>query len=488
VSSITPAASVLLSRGPGSRDVYSILRSQHLKFFGGFWAFPGGKLASQDGLDLRLTACRELFEETGVLIARRADGSFAAQDPELSRCRQALLLEQLAFNQILADRGLSVHPGDFQTVGEVTTPAFSPLRFATTFFASRLPAGQEPDVWDGELERGEWITGPGLLARWRCGASLVTPPSLLILETLDNLPVDEAPRLLGPIFARLAGGAMHPIFFAPCVQILPLKTVALPPSSYTNAVLLGNGPRYLIDPGADEPQEQERLFEVLDEHQRAGAPLTAVVLTHHHPDHVGAAAVCARRYGVPIWAHPITAEKLAGRITIDRHLLDGDMLDLGTSPSDSQPWRLEAVFTPGHASGHLAFFERCYGVLIAGDMVSTMTSIVIGPPDGDLAVYLKSLHRLREIPSRMILPAHGNVSTQPTRLLDDALEHRAKRERQLLDELRGGSAGIDELTERMYRGTPEALMRFARAQTLAGLLKLQGEGKARPVGEQWEGC
>ena len=44
MSVITPAASVLLSRGPGSREIFAILRGQQLKFFGGFWAFPGGKL------------------------------------------------------------------------------------------------------------------------------------------------------------------------------------------------------------------------------------------------------------------------------------------------------------------------------------------------------------------------------------------------------------------------------------------------------------
>ena len=95
-----------------------------------------------------------------------------------------------------------------------------------------------------------------------------------------------------PVLARLAGGAMHPILFAPCVQMLPLKTVALPPSTYTNAYLVGNGPRYLIDPGPHEADEQQRLFEVLDEQ---GESLTAIVLSHHHADHVGAAAACAER-------------------------------------------------------------------------------------------------------------------------------------------------------------------------------------------------
>ncbi len=133
------------------------------------------------------------------------------------------------------------------------------------------------------------------------------------------------------------------------------------------------------------------------------------------------------------------------------------------------------------------FFDPFYGLLYAGDMISTVTSIVIGPPDGDLAVYLHSLQELRKLPARLLLPAHGNVSARPAGLIDAALEHRAKRERQLVDALSEGPAAIDELTQRLYRGTPEAVMRFARAQVLAGLLKLQGEGRAHSLGgDRWE--
>ena len=87
---IVPAASVLLTRGPESPLVYLVHRSPQLRFFGDFWAFPGGKLCPEDNVlaerlfpqsDPRLVArqlagARELFEETGILIARQSDGSF----------------------------------------------------------------------------------------------------------------------------------------------------------------------------------------------------------------------------------------------------------------------------------------------------------------------------------------------------------------------------------------------------------------------------
>jgi glyoxylase-like metal-dependent hydrolase (beta-lactamase superfamily II) len=230
------------------------------------------------------------------------------------------------------------------------------------------------------------------------------------------------------------------------------------------------------------------LFKVLDEHAAAGRPLTAIVLSHHHPDHIGAAVACSERYGVPIWAHPRPAEKLRGKVPVHRMIHDGERLDLGPCPADGRPWFLEALHTPGHASGHVAFFDSFYRLLFAGDMISTMTSMVIAPPDGDLAAYLQSLRRLRELPSRMLLPSHGNVSAKPVELIDDALEHRAKRELQLLTALREGPTAIGDLVARLYRGTPEPLLRFAQAQVLAGLLKLQTEGRAQPAdGERWRG-
>ncbi len=161
------------------------------------------------------------------------------------------------------------------------------------------------------------------------------------------------------------------------------------------------------------------------------------MLTHHHPDHVGAAAACAARYRVPVWAHPLTAQALAGRVEVRRPLGDGEELDLGPAPHGRGRWRLTALHTPGHAPGHLAFYEPDYRLLFAGD------------------------------------------------LLEDAVAHRAERERQLLDALTAGLGTVDEIAVEMYRGLPEKMMRFARLQVESGLEKLRREGRARQDGEAW---
>jgi glyoxylase-like metal-dependent hydrolase (beta-lactamase superfamily II) len=381
---------------------------------------------------------------------------------------------------------LRLHAGDFRLLGSATPPAFAPIRFDTTFFVADLPPGQQAEVWPGELDLGVWATAAEMLARWRRGECLVSPPSVLTLQAIEGRPADEAPARLAPLLRSLSGGGIHPIFFAPEVQLIPLRTVALAPSGHTNAYLVGREPAYLIDPGASDPDEQRRLFELLDAQRSGGRRLAAVVLTHQHPDHVGAVNACLERYGLPVWAHPLTAEVLRGRIAVNRLIHDGDHLDLGDCPDGRGPWSLEALHTPGHAAGHLAFYERHYRLLLVGDLVSTVSSIVIAPPEGDLTVYLESLRRLERYDCRLLLPAHGNVSARPAEILREALAHRARREEQLVAALRAGPRTVPELAAELYQGLPEGVLRFARLQLQAGLEKLRREGRAEAAGEGTE--
>ena len=110
-------------------------------------------------------------------------------------------------------------------------------------------------------------------------------------------------------------------------------------------------------------------------------------------------------------------------------------------------------------------------------MVSTITSILIAPPEGDLAVYLQSLERLRAFDCRLLLPSHGNVSARLAETLNDCIAHRVKREKQLLEALAGGPRTVDDLSVELYQGLPAPLMVFAKLQIMAGLLKLQRENR-----------
>ena len=492
MSDVAEAASVLLTRGRDSPQVFAVRRSERLRFFGGFIAFPGGRVASSDAtLDpaidpRRVAAARELFEETGVLMARRDDGSFPVGSLDLEHLRHELVADRISFAEVLRELDVRLGPDDFLRAGDLVTPPFTATRFDTTFFVAFLPPGQEPTIWPGELDGGWWETAQTLLARWKLG-ELVSPPTVSLLQAVESLPIHLLPERLAPLLDSIAAGAIHPIFFAPGVRMIPLRTIALPPATHTNAFLVGGEQAYLLDPGPDDPEEQGRLFAVLDAERAAGRRLAAVVLTHHHPDHVGAAAACAGRYGVQVWAHPWTAQALRDKVVVSRLLDEGDRIELGTAADGTAGWHLRALHTPGHAPGHLAFCDPHYRFLYAADMVSTQTSIVIAPPQGDLTVYLESLRRLLAVDCRLLLPSHGGPSSRPRQTLEEALAHRAKREEMLLAALGATPRTIPDLAVEMYKGLPAPLMRFAQLQVLAGLQKLEREGRADLAGEGWKG-
>lgn len=501
MSSLIPAASVLLARISAPHEIYLVRRADSLRSFGGFFAFPGGKVEQEDAqLSIEGTitdvprgslvgAARELFEETGILLARTRDGGYLTSTPQIEEFRQQLLGGKLSFARLLTQLGLRIFAGDFTPLGTLTTPPFAPVRFETFFFLATLPSGQEPNVWAGELAEGLWLKPADMIEHWRQGRYLLSPPTMLMLEALAGHPLSAAAPRLANLWSSHAATPLPPLFFAPHVRSLPLRCHSLPPMTHTSAFLIGADPCYLIDPGTTYPEEQELLFHVLDQHLAAGGRLTAVVLTHHHPDHIGAVSAVVERYKVPVYAHVETAKLLEGEIAVQRTIADGEHLTLGRTPSGSGDWYLEAIHTPGHAPGHLAFYESYYRFLFAGDMVSTITSIVIAPPEGDLSTYLQSLERLRAYEMRLLLPSHGNVTSQGRRLIDDCIAHRLKREQQLLATLGKQHQNVEELTRQLYRGLPPEMLRFAHWQVLAGLRKLQSERRvAMDDHERWYVC
>lgn len=498
MSEIAQAASVLLARAAGSAEVYVVRRAPSLRFYGGFLAFPGGKVGPGDRdaagqrwnhpeppppvpLERYVTAIRELFEETGILLARRSDGSFPPSSPALVEQRRQLTEERASLADVLTELDLGLWGGDLTPLGDLITPPFVPTRFDTTFFLARQPPNQRPEIWPGELDEGFWTTPDSLLDAWTRGECLMSPPTIRILESLRGQFMDGAPARLHSVFASAAGQDLPEIFYAPDVQLIPLLTYSIPPSTHTNAYLVGGQPAYLIDPGTAKPEEQQRLFALLDAKAAAGRKPSAIVLTHHHPDHVGAASACSRRYGIPIHAHPRTTSSLRGKVEVSYDLHEGDRLPLGPTPDGRGSWYLQAIHTPGHAPGHLAFYEPYYRLLFAGDMVSTLSSIVITPPpEGDLAVYLESLERLKTYDCRLLLPGHGGPTAQARQTIEDCIAHRRKRENQLVAALSNEPRTVADLTQELYQGVHPKLARFAEWQVLAGLRKLESEGRAAP--------
>lgn len=484
------SASVVMTRvGPDARvEVYLVERSPKLRFLGGFWAFPGGVIDACDhefGEAARACALRELFEETGVLPRALAQ-QFG--DEERDRAREVMLHRDGSADRFVA--ALRARPAamdGLEELGSITTPPFAPRRYRNRFYHFELPTSEWPSVKDGELVDGRFVEAGEALRLWLEGEMRIAPPVLLLLRMLDRHGPAGFYEAVRRETAELEAGKLHPASFSPGVLAFPLRTETIPPATTTNCYVVGKRRLFVIDPASACEEEQARLANKLDELCVDGAELGGVIVTHHHPDHIGGVATLAERYGLAVHAHPRTLERLGlGESVRTVAIDDGDRLELGLAPDGAEDWHLRALFTPGHDQGHLAFVESRYHAAIVGDLLSTVSTIVIDPPEGHLATYLDSLRRLLSEELSTLYPAHGPAATNGRKLVRHYLEHRVEREEQLVRALAAApGAKASELVPAVYAQTPEAMWPFAERSLLAGLHKLEEEGRAERRGDGW---
>ncbi len=342
----------------------------------------------------------------------------------------------------------------------------SPVRLALwlAHVDTEAPGFPVAEAWRLARAGRQW---PGVLGwRWlRCTASPGAATARDVCR-LAALLREEATRQDAVEAAPLADDAW----------VLPLRTPTLPPATHTNCVVVGRHAPLVVDPGPEDPAEIDHLVAWLDAHT---GPPSRVVLTHEHRDHVGAAGALARRYAIPVAASRQTAERVAARAQIDEFVEEGDVLVAGS-------WRLRALHTPGHAAGHLVLHDEARGLMLAGDMVAGEGTIVVNPPDGDMAAYLAQLERLAAVSPARMIPAHGPPIVDPATLLRHYIGHRLWRERRVLDAVRThGPAPVSALLPHVYGDVDSAAHAIAERQLLAHLLKLLAEGKVRRRGRRW---
>lgn len=247
----------------------------------------------------------------------------------------------------------------------------------------------------------------------------------------------------------------------------------------TNTYIIGRGDGLVIlDPGPESASHLAAVLSALGPSES----VSALVVTHAHKDHTAGARPMAEAMRAPVLAFgdatsgrsalmtDLVAQGLSGggegaddSFSPDLLVKDGDSIPCGTSA-------LQVIHTPGHMGGHI-----CLGwddVLFSGDHAMGWSSSLISAPDGDMRAYRQSLHRLASGPWRLMLPGHGaevqNVAERLTALID----HRQKREDEILFALSRQPMTTKDLTTLIYHDTPPDLHPAAQRNVLAHLIDL----------------
>ena len=183
-----------------------------------------------------------------------------------------------------------------------------------------------------------------------------------------------------------------------------------------NCYVIGDektGEGAIVDPG----DEAARIALAVEQ---TGLEISEILITHAHIDHVGAVAALVEEYGCPVLMHaeaepmlqqlPTQAMMMGLRFgkvpKVDRHIEDEEVLEVGGL-------RLKALYTPGHAPGHLAFYAESERLVLSGD---ALFAGGVGRTDligGDMAVLMRSINeRLMTLPDdTRVLSGHGPEST-----------------------------------------------------------------------------
>ena len=227
----------------------------------------------------------------------------------------------------------------------------------------------------------------------------------------------------------------------------------------TNTYLVGIDEVAVIDPGIEDEGHLDAIVGC------GGDRIRWIFCTHTHPDHSPGAAALKKRTGAEVLAF----ESRDG-LEVDTAIEDGYQIE-------ATEFRLSAVHTPGHASNHLCYLLEEERLLFSGDHIMQGSTVVIAPPDGDMAKYLQSLERVRSLRLRSIAPGHGHLIDEPNAIIDEYITHRLERERQVLDAVAAGDRTTVEIVARLYPDLIDELVIRARHTVHAHLRKLAADGR-----------
>lgn len=485
---------MILLRNPDDPKVFWVKRGKTLAFMANYHAFPGGQrdaadaeipILNAEGIPdavMRVTAIREIFEETGALIARGVENLSAERRAAM---RNELHTEQASFKELLEREGLALDANLLIEAPRWVTPETSPRRYNTRFFSAWLPEGQETQVIPGELETGEWLRPKEALQKWIDGDCLIVTPIFSAIQALAEGVEDFAERLLS-VSQEERDHLERRVQFRYGIFLCPLRTPTIPPATHTNCYLVGGDEMVVIDPGSPYPDQQAVLDYVVARFIERGKRIREIIITHLHPDHIGGVTHLAEKFNLPVAAHRLTAEAISGDVRVDRFIEDGEVIEVSEA-STGLTWRLRAMWTPGHARGHLSFYEERTGSLLTGDCVVGFGTVVIAPPEGNMNDYLASLRRYLELPRlTALMPGHGTVIADARARIEEYIAHRHDREEQIVSAMRAGASAIPQIVKAVYTDTPEAMHQLAELSVLAHLEKLEGEGRVSRTANEFK--
>ncbi|MCZ2109801.1 MAG: MBL fold metallo-hydrolase [Dehalococcoidia bacterium] len=239
----------------------------------------------------------------------------------------------------------------------------------------------------------------------------------------------------------------------------------------TSIYIVGHDQVFTIDSGEALERYGWMLRGYLAAMERAEIALAGI--THHHSDHSGNLKFIHEEFKaeivVPKKGVPLLKGRLPGKDY--RTFDDEQVLDLGKGV------RVQVLMTPGHSVDSVCYYIEEEGVLFTGDTLLGSSTTTVH----NLGDYRRTLKRLLELPNlKVICPGHGPLVHDPRERLQQYIDHRDMRERQILGALKGGGAMSSwDIMLRLYPDIDTRLRRAADNNVRVHLEQLEEEGRLK---------
>ncbi len=273
----------------------------------------------------------------------------------------------------------------------------------------------------------------------------------------------------------------------------------------------------LFDVGCGREESYRDLLSFLKSEGLTLEDVHTIILSHAHPDHMGAMGFIQEETSPRVWISGIDKplaedpQLLNEAFDIDlprRYLGEEVIVQMGLENfnilhyfqglcpmSSARISRVieggevfslggrsyRVIHTPGHAPGQISLYREDDGVLLSSDVVGAIVAWY-SPSSGGVLGFLESLEKLASLKLRVILPAHGDIIKDPFSALEKTRRHLLKTGNRLVKILREGEMSFRELSEKMYGN--KVIQFFPGMQIIEShLVRLEQEGLVERRGE-----
>ena len=249
-------------------------------------------------------------------------------------------------------------------------------------------------------------------------------------------------------------------------------------STGTNTYILGRKELLIIDPGPNSEAHLRNIMEVIPNNTK----VTHILITHSHLDHSGLAPKLSKILNAPTLAFGTALDGLSNdmksickmgltseKFGIDTEFVPDHFLE-DKEKISSLEWEVVAHHTPGHLSNHICY--QYLDKLFTGDHIMEWSTSVISPPEGDVSQFINSCEKIYNLHCEKFYPGHGIPVENPSERIAELIEHRKKREIEILNFLKNRDATISQITKNIYLNIDQNLLGVASRNVKAHLVDL----------------